>query len=155
MRIDLKNDELEYANAGHDPAWLIFPNGQNVELLATGTLLGILEGANYPAKRFSLRSGCRLVISTDGITEASDGQGVMYGRKRLLDLLLAMLNSDAQSTFDALHRDVAKVCGSGKKADDVTLLIMDYKTENQSDNEHSRAARLAEELSPASLIQDQ
>lgn len=135
VKIDMKDDQLVYANAGHDPAWLIYPDGNKFGLKATGTLLGILEDADFPARHLPLSPGCRLVISTDGITEASDGHGEMYGRDRLLKLLLTMINSDAQSVLDSIQQDVADVRGSGKQADDVTLLIMDYKANGQTNKE--------------------
>ena len=67
--IDLTNQKLVYANAGHDPAWLVEPNGEVIELSATGTLLGIDCDAKWDDVEKRIGPGWRLAIATDGITE--------------------------------------------------------------------------------------
>jgi len=71
------------ANAGHLPPYL---NGQ--ELALEGALpLGMVRGADFPLLHFRLGEGDRLILMTDGIAEAQDGQGQLFGFERIADLL--------------------------------------------------------------------
>lgn len=126
LRIDLKAKTLTYANAGHDPAWLIDGDQQPHELLATGTLLGILEDGDWKDETVQFSEGCRLAISTDGITETFKAAEKEFGKQRLLDLLLQHCSLSATETAELVHASVREFRGEENQKDDVTLLLMDW-----------------------------
>ncbi len=126
VRIDLVTQVLTYANAGHDPAWLIKPNGESIELLATGTLLGIDESLEWPEVEIKLQSNWRLAISTDGITETFDANEKQFGKIRLLDGLNNSKSFSPQQATDAVADIVNQFRGGGIQSDDVTLLLIDF-----------------------------
>ncbi|TWU51399.1 PP2C family protein-serine/threonine phosphatase [Rubripirellula reticaptiva] len=126
IEIDLAARTLSYANAGHDPAWLMKATGEVLELEATGTLLGIDEDAVWEEEFVDLTEGSRLAISTDGITETFGADDEMFSKERLLSTLrecrnrsLAQTNENARQLVDA-HR------ANGVQTDDVTLLLMEF-----------------------------
>ena len=88
IEIDFAAQTIGYANAGHDPAWLIDAAGEVQELEATGTLLGIDEDATWEEEFGALAEGTRLAISTDGITETFGAHDEMFSKERLLSTLL-------------------------------------------------------------------
>jgi sigma-B regulation protein RsbU (phosphoserine phosphatase) len=124
--IDLTNQKLVYANAGHDPAWLIEPNGEAIELSATGTLLGIDCDAKWDDVENRIGPRWRLAIATDGITETFNSDQQVFGRDRLLSELLSIVDEDAQKTADEINQSVSLFRGDQLQADDVTLLILDF-----------------------------
>ena len=125
LRIDLNTGHLVYANAGHDPAWLVDANSEVRELLATGTLLGIIENDSWEECELVLGEFSRLAISTDGITEAFNADDQQFGRGRLLDELVNSLGSLASESSAEIGRLVRQHRGEEKQTDDVTLLLID------------------------------
>ncbi len=73
---------LEYASAGHNPS--VFMSDSGIRLINTenGAPLGIFEAQEYPAHQLQLEPGDRLLVYTDGITEAFDVQRNEYGESR-------------------------------------------------------------------------
>ena len=124
LRIDLQEKTLAYANAGHDPAWLI-ENGKARELPATGTLLGILEDGDWEDVIIQLSGHSRIAISTDGITETFNSEEKAFGKQRLLKLLLQHSSMSATDTAEFVRSKVIEFRGDAKQTDDVTLLLLD------------------------------
>ncbi len=137
IHLDLEKHELTYANAGHDPAWLIEPGGKVSELEATGTLLGIDEESVWEEKMISFKEGWRLAIATDGITETFDVENLAFGKQRLLDDLLCSGDTPAQHTVDKIHEEVRKFRGSKPQLDDVTLLVLDFVLQHEGQAERA------------------
>ncbi len=126
IHIDLTNQKLAYANAGHDPAWLIGPKGEVIELSATGTLLGIDGDAEWEDEDQRIGSKWRLAIATDGITETFNRDKEAFGRERLLKELLSRVDEGAQTTADQIDHSVSLFRGDQFQSDDVTLLVLDF-----------------------------
>jgi hypothetical protein len=84
LALNIKEDgEVTLANAGHMPPYL---NGE--ALAMAGALpLGIMEGTEFSVMRFRLAEGDRLMLLSDGIVEATDEDGQLYGFERVQDLL--------------------------------------------------------------------
>ena len=122
--VDRKRNRLTYANAGHDPVWLIQPDGVR-ELLATGTLLGIDEETVWEDQVLELSGRDRLAIATDGITETFNARNEMFGKQRLLDLLVAHRQATPQATAQAVLDAVVNYRGDQKQTDDLTMLLLD------------------------------
>ena len=123
--LDLQSGELEYANAGHPPPWLLC-NGR-VRLLAgrSGPACGVAEGMPYAAFSTTLAPDTVLIGYTDGVTEADDPSGAFYGDDRGIAVLEAQpASSSSQQIADALQQDVLSFAQGAEQADDITLIVV-------------------------------
>jgi serine phosphatase RsbU (regulator of sigma subunit) len=126
--LDTASGELELCIAGHDAPWLLRSEQPPRELDADGgPPLCVMDDFDYPTEHFRLESGDTLVLSTDGISEAMDPGGNLYGRARLAALLAALdVGADPQHVVDAVLADVLRFADGGEPADDLTLLVLRY-----------------------------
>jgi len=122
--ISVRDKQLRYCNAGHDPPLLL--RGGELHLLpANGMPLAILDSMEYEGKVETFDVGDALVIYSDGIPEAPIGKQ-FYGNERLRERALALARSGvAASAFvDDILADVRAVAGERMHADDVTLVVV-------------------------------
>jgi hypothetical protein len=122
--IDEPTMTLRYTNAGHNPPVLL-RDGQRRLLETGGLLLGIAPDAIYEEGRVELRSGDRLVLYTDGVTEAIDARGDMLGEERLYSLLQGLEpDLDARAIVERVLEGVKSFTGDLDLSDDVTVLAI-------------------------------
>ena len=76
---------IEYASAGHEPAWLRTANGSVQALKLTGLILGVVEEAGWDDMVVDVAARDRLLLVTDGVSETFNPQGEMYGRQRVAE----------------------------------------------------------------------
>ena len=127
--LDLSSGELEYANAGHEPPYLLAP-GQPATRLphAGGPPLCTVAGYRYRSERLRLAPGACLCVLTDGVTEALDERGELYGAARVEKTLKSLAPENAPgSVLEALREDVKRFAGSAPLADDVTLVALRWR----------------------------
>lgn len=117
---------LSWTSGGHDPAlWVRRRTGKIEELANTGIPLGIFDGAGYgPERMITLESGDLIVIGTDGIWEASNPAGEMFGRQRLRDLLSAGTDMTADEIHAGVVDAVRSFRGAHPQEDDITLVVI-------------------------------
>jgi sigma-B regulation protein RsbU (phosphoserine phosphatase) len=116
-----RDGELEFVNCGHIPPLLVC--GGEVIRPSHGNLpVGLLPDASYESDRFSLHPGDRLVLVTDGVTEAENAEGEFFDNERLE---IAAKKGTMQDVFAA----VAEFCGSTPLNDDCTVVEMTYSGE--------------------------
>src|SRR5262245_44256174 len=123
LRLDAKRGELQYANAGHNPPLLVRPDGQIEALRSSGIVLGVFPEAEYAGARASLQSGDRLLLYTDGITEARSSDGEEFGEERLSDALARNRHLGAVDLHAAVAAEVKAFASAGFE-DDATLLAV-------------------------------
>src|SRR5215216_2213018 len=85
--LDPESGSLAYANAGHDLPYLRRRGGDAEELRARGTPLGLMPGMSYEQKEIVLEQGEAALFYSDGLVEAHDPKGEMFGFPRLRALL--------------------------------------------------------------------
>jgi sigma-B regulation protein RsbU (phosphoserine phosphatase) len=117
---------LSWTSGGHDPAlWVRRQTGKIEELANTGIPLGIIDEVKYgPGGPVTLESGDLVVIGTDGIWEASNPAGEMFGRQRLRDLLSAAGDMTADEIHAAVVEAVNSFRGAHPQEDDITLVVI-------------------------------
>ncbi len=82
--LNTNTGELHYGNAGHNPPYVLRKSGAIDTLTGLGGMaLGIMEDFNYPTQRCQLAPGELLVCFSDGVTEATDAGGNLFGEERL------------------------------------------------------------------------
>lgn len=117
--------ELSYINAGHCPP-LVLSNAGAESLEATAVPLGLLEDAAFEIDRRRLAPGDKIVIYSDGITEAQNPAGEFFGRKRLREVALREAAGSCQDLHAAVRNAVAAFTESAEQSDDITLLVLEY-----------------------------
>jgi sigma-B regulation protein RsbU (phosphoserine phosphatase) len=119
----LEDRRLTYTNAGHNAPILVHANGELSRLEQGGALLGVLPDWVYQQGEAALSSGDRLVLFSDGITEAENAGGDQFGEERLLRILLHNRTLDATALQQTIVNAVADF-SAGAVQDDATLLVI-------------------------------
>ncbi len=124
--IDATERRLRYANAGHWPPILFRSSGTPVFLKEGGTPLGIFPDGNYKEAEVQLEPGDRLVLYTDGVTEAMNSDGQEFGKQKLVELGSRNLALSAADLLETIRKEVAGFTG-GSFQDDFTLVVVAVK----------------------------
>jgi sigma-B regulation protein RsbU (phosphoserine phosphatase) len=126
LMVDPAGDTLHWVRAGHDPALLYDPDQDTFEELAgPGMALGIdADYAFTENRKTGLRKGQVLAIGTDGIWEAYNKEGQMYGKDRFRRLLRRKAKAPANDILDAVYDDLTVFTRGRKSEDDITLVIL-------------------------------
>ncbi|MCF1182287.1 SpoIIE family protein phosphatase [Marichromatium gracile] len=126
--LDHRSGELIHSNAGHNPPLLLRAAGEIEPLPSQGQLvLGVMEGAHYRDARARLAPGDRLLLYTDGVTEAMDADAGLYGEARLREALRALGPGSAQTLVEGILDEVHAFAGDTPQADDITLMALAYR----------------------------
>ncbi|MBI4719539.1 MAG: serine/threonine-protein phosphatase [Planctomycetes bacterium] len=121
---DPRDGSLRYSSAGHNPPLLVRGGALLRELDDAQALpLGVYELTEFCERRTTLCPGDTLLLYTDGITEASNAAGEMYGHQRLLTCVHEDVPS-AQHVVDCVHYKLHAFTGGGPQDDDQTLLAL-------------------------------
>jgi serine phosphatase RsbU (regulator of sigma subunit) len=128
---DPSSGHLRFANAGHDLPYQLTDKGP-VELRATGFPLGLLPGMSYEENEADLEPGDSLLLYSDGLVEAHNSQGGMFGFPRLRQVLVEYLSgkkpapSGPASLVEFLNRKLEEFTGPDwEQEDDVTLVVLE------------------------------
>jgi ketosteroid isomerase-like protein len=120
--LDPKSGTLSYANVGHDLPYLRRRDGEAEELRARGMPLGLMPGMSYEEKEIELKAGEVALFYSDGLVEAHDPKGEMFGFPRLLALVAQHVEG---SLGDFLLEELYSFVRKGwEQEDDITLLTL-------------------------------
>jgi serine phosphatase RsbU (regulator of sigma subunit) len=121
--LDLESATLSYANAGHDLPYL-HRNGDAEELRARGMPLGLMPGMGYEEKETILQAGESALFYSDGLVEAHNLEGEMFGFPLLRELVAEHAEEERQ-LVDFLMEELYSFVGEGwEQEDDITLLTL-------------------------------
>jgi serine phosphatase RsbU (regulator of sigma subunit) len=121
--LEPKTGSLSYANAGHDLPYL-WHGGEAEELRARGMPLGLMPGMSYEEKEIELDGGDGVLFYSDGLVEAHDPKGEMFGFPRLR-ALIAQHGEKERAQEDFLIEQLYAFVGEGwEQEDDITLLTL-------------------------------
>jgi predicted ester cyclase len=122
--LEPESGTLSYANAGHDLPYLRRRDGQAEELRARGMPLGLMPGMSYEEKEIVLQASEVALFYSDGLVEAHDPEGEMFGFPRLRSLVAE--HAEEVSLGDSLLEELSSFVGEGwKQEDDITLLTLE------------------------------
>jgi sigma-B regulation protein RsbU (phosphoserine phosphatase) len=121
--LDLARRRFTYSNAGHHPAIVFRADGKRRYLKSGGLVLGIFDGVGYNEQFIDLVPGDLLLLYTDGLVEAEEPGGEMYGRARLERFVTANAQMGARALCDAIYADMSRFTGAPRPADDTTIVI--------------------------------
>ena len=122
--VDLATGEVEYVNAGHNPPLVKRADGSVEYLTAkSGPPLAVMDGVEFRRQSLALGPDDGLLLYTDGVTEATNRVGELYGEDRLLRTMQGLLGTrDAGLLIDGILKSVGVFADGAEQADDITLL---------------------------------
>ena len=124
-RLEVASGFLTWANAGHEAALLVRPDGSHAMLEATGTVLGVFEDAEWRDERVLLPPGGVLVLLSDGVVEASRVAQSDLGPERLAAVVSdAGPAATAATILTALQAAVEMGLGGERPSDDHTFVVL-------------------------------
>jgi len=121
--LDTADRSLRYVNAGHNPPIVVKPNGSMLKLGDGGPVLGEFPDWSAAQGEIQLGAGDRIILYTDGITEAANSAGDEYGGDRLGALASAYRHESAADLHARVMADAIRFAG-GAFHDDATLLVL-------------------------------
>jgi sigma-B regulation protein RsbU (phosphoserine phosphatase) len=121
--LDAATGTLTFTNAGHYLPMLVRANGVVDRLGLGGPVLGVIPDAVYEQGQVSMSGGDRLVLFTDGLTEARDGDGDEFGEERLADAIVTHRACSAPALQARLTESVLRFT-NGSLQDDATLMVL-------------------------------
>ena len=122
-QLDGATRRLDYVNAGHNAPFVVRSDGSHERLRDGGSVLGVFATRNYEMGSAQLAPGDRVILFTDGVTEASNGAGEEFGEARLLCLLTDQRALSADQLQAKILAAVTEFSG-GRWQDDATLLVL-------------------------------
>ena len=124
---DPASRQLTYVNAGHNPPLLFHPckgRCQVLRLMASGTVVGLLEDAVYEQASLAIKPGDMLVAFTDGISEAMNTDEEEWGEERLIDALGGCVGLPPVEIISCVMQAADAFVAGAKQNDDMTLVVL-------------------------------
>ena len=115
---------LHYANAGHSPVIYRPHDGEAQLLEADGVPVGVLNDPLVEERMLNFGGGDLLIVCTDGLNEARNQDGELFGRARLVNLVNDLVDEPAETIARILLTAVARFTGGQPQADDQTLVVI-------------------------------
>lgn len=125
-KINLDTYEMEICNAGHNPIVVKDPDGNARFLHSNSNLaIGLVDEFDFKKEVLQLEKGTRLLLYTDGVTEAEDIDKNQYGEDRLLEFVRNIHENDSsEDVIDKLFSSVKDFTGENEQNDDITVLTV-------------------------------
>lgn len=121
--VDKKSKLLTYINAGHNPPVILRKDGGVLRLEKGGLLLGVMKSTTYEEGIVQLAGGDVLLLFTDGVSEATNPDGIEFGEDRLLEIIKSMRNESAEKIKVRIVSEVQEY-SCDHQSDDITLLVL-------------------------------
>ncbi len=125
--LDLDTGELQYCNAGHNNIVIKEPDGSARFLDQKPNLaIGVFDNFPYQRQQISLKKGSRLILYTDGVTEAEAADQSQFGDRALLTWASGLSpEKDSENAVGDLYAEVKRFTGGNEQNDDITIMIID------------------------------
>ena len=123
--LDLAAKELTYSNVGHNPPYLVHADGR-VEKVAVrpGFVLGGIKGIRYRNQKIALETNDKLLLYTDGVTEAVNQELELYGEKRLEQSLKHTEKMQPKDWIETVRLSLQEFTKGADQADDITMVAL-------------------------------
>ena len=124
-RVNLDNGVVDYVCAGHEPAYLISPDDSRRPLPMTGGLaMGLMEDFGYASRSETLQPGETLFLYTDGLTDATNRKGELFGKERLEGTLNGSAGRSPEDIVNHVWSEIGNFSAGTAAADDMTCLVL-------------------------------
>ncbi len=122
----LRDGSLRWCNAGHCEPFVLHEDGGLEVLEATSLPVGMLDGAEFEVRVAQLRPGDKVVVYSDGVSDAQNGTGETFGTGRIRAIVKEHAASSAEQLHAAVAGAVTRFAGKTPQYDDVTLMVVEY-----------------------------
>ena len=125
--IEPRNNQIIWVRAGHDPGFLYCPHSDRFEALSgAGLALGVDESWNYDDYNRKVEPGQIVLLTTDGIFEAHNPEGAMFGKSRFKEVVRKNAGLEAEGIRKIVFEAVAEFRGDQPQEDDITLVVLKF-----------------------------
>ena len=137
--VNLITGEMTYANAGHNPPYIISPKneGEPIPLEKTGFPIGIEEESTWTRETVQMNPGDVLVLYTDGVPDAQNESGEFFKQKSLVEVVKENLGQSAEALQKSILDSVYTFVGNAPPFDDITLMILARDETNSGESQQS------------------
>ena len=123
--LDLVSGLLTYCNAGHNPAYLLHPDGAPVtEMRHTGIPLGMFPEMEWQQAQCQINPDAVLLLYTDGVTEAQNSAKELFEEPRLINTATSVMSSDVETIQADVVEAIQTFVGTAPQFDDITMLFV-------------------------------
>jgi phosphoserine phosphatase RsbU/P len=130
-----RNGEFQFVNAGHNPPYLVHTDGTIEELFSGGLIVGAFPFITYEHKTIQLRQGDLVCLFTDGVTEARNHAGDLFGEEDLKQLLLDHRTKPVDEIVETIFDRIAAYSTGEPQSDDISVFIIRYVTSSDQEAE--------------------
>ena len=125
--IDLRTGHIDFASAGHNPPAVRHEDG-SVEFIPSkaGLVMAAMEETIYKPQSYDLKKGDMLLLYTDGVTEATNGENKLFGDNRLLDAIRKCADLNTANTCIFVKNEIDKFVQDVPQFDDITMLAIKF-----------------------------
>jgi phosphoserine phosphatase RsbU/P len=123
---------FHFVNAAHCPPLVVGSGTSPRALEATGVPVGLLDTAEFRVSEGRLHPGDKVVIYTDGVTEAQNTAGEFFGRKRLREIVAARAGESCTAVHGAIQSAVADFIEGTVQSDDITVVVLEFAGQGPS-----------------------
>ena len=125
--LELSTGRLETANAGHEYPAIKHADGSFTLLKGKhGLVLGAMDSVRYTKVGIDLEPGAKLFVYTDGLTEATSAENLLFGTERMTEALRRGENGSPEQIMETVADAVDRFVGSAPQFDDLTMLCVRY-----------------------------
>ena len=126
--LDIEKRMFHYSNAGHNPPLLVHADDTFEQMEKGGLVLGMMQDTPYEEGTISLRPNDRIVMYTDGVTEAMDANEEEFGEEGLMNTILEDMGLSAESLGQKIVQRVLSFAANDQQQDDITLVIIKVRS---------------------------
>ena len=121
--LDVSSRTVTFTNAGHNPPLLVRRGGECIRLEEGGPVIAAFTDSRYTQREIQIYSGDKLLMFTDGLTEARHSSGEEFGEERLRECLVAYCGRNAAELRTIILNEVTRFCGNHFQ-DDAALMVV-------------------------------
>jgi sigma-B regulation protein RsbU (phosphoserine phosphatase) len=124
--LDYATGHVEYVNAGHNPPMLRQRGSWSWLRESSGMALGLFDDEPYETLSFDCEPGDLILLYTDGVTEAADSAGGLFGTERMLRALNLDPDASPEALLHTVKSEIDAFVGTASQFDDITMLCLRY-----------------------------
>jgi sigma-B regulation protein RsbU (phosphoserine phosphatase) len=126
--LNTRTGEVQFSFGGHNPPYIKRKEGQ-IERInqESGFLLGMLDDMEYDVHKITLHPGDTILLYTDGVTEAMNGNAELFEESRLEASLTRLNGSPLKDMLDGINADLMSFAAGAPQADDITMLALQFR----------------------------
>jgi len=131
--LNTRTGDVQFSYGAHNPPFIKRKEGE-VERISqdSGFLLGMMDDMEYDVHKVTLRPGDTILLYTDGVTEAMNGNADLFEESRLVDALKRSNGAPLPEMLKGIQEDLLRFTAGTTQSDDITMLALQYRGKSPS-----------------------